>query len=292
MFSIHSGVSKSIRDIRMHFRSFRKCTFFCFAMLFLFISMISCSSHKIKPDVSAEERMALAIKMFEKKHYLDAKTQFRIITLSNSGSSIADKAQFYLAECHFYLKEYILSASEYERLIKVYPNSEYVDDAKYKLGFSYYNLSPKYSLDQEYTQKAIQEFQEFLEDYHSSPLAAQVSEKLYQTREKLARKVYSAAEQYRKMGFYEAASVYFQKVLENYYDSSFGPKAQYWLGECYKKLQKNSEAMEAFATFLIKYPKHELAAKATERLAGLREASTKNVSGSKEAESANASTKP
>ncbi len=276
----------------MHFRLFCKSAFFHLALLFLFIAFISCGSHKIRPDVSAEERMALAIKMFEKRHYLDAKTQFRIITLSNSGSNIADKAQFYLAECHFYLKEYILAASEYERLIKVYPNSEYVDDAKFKLGFSYYNLSPKYSLDQEYTQKAIKEFQEFLEDYHSSPLAPQVSEKLYQTREKLARKVYSAAEQYRKMGFYEAASIYFLKVLESYYDSSYGPKAQYWLGECYKKLEKNAEAVEAFSTFLSKYPKHELAARAREKLAELKEMPKKSVIGPKETESASASSKP
>ncbi len=277
----------------MYFRLVRKSTLLSLAVLYTFIYLTSCSSHKIRPDVSAEERLAIALKMFEKRHYLDAKTQFRIITLSNSGSNIADKAQFYLGECHFYLKEYILAASEYERLIKVYPNSEYVDDAKYKLGVSYYNLSPKYSLDQEYTHKAIREFQEFLEDYHSSPLAPQVSEKLYQTREKLARKVYSAAEQYRKMGYYEAASIYFQKVLEGYYDSSFGPKAQYWLGECYRKLEKRSEALEAFTTFLNKYPKHELAAKAKERLAELRrDSSTKNAGGAKEAESASALSKP
>ena len=131
----------------------------------------SCSRSKIKPNATLEERMEEGMRLFEKGNYYDAKTQFRIVTLSHSGSLIADKAQFHYAECHFNMKEYILSGSEYERLIKVYPNSEYVDDAKYKLGLSYFKLSPKYALDQEYTLLGIVHFQEFLEDYQYSPIS-------------------------------------------------------------------------------------------------------------------------
>jgi len=240
------------------------------SVLFALI-LIACSSNKLNANMPAEERMKVAIKMFEKKHYLDAKTQFRIITLSHSGSTIADKAQFYLAECHFYLKEYILAASEYQRLIKTFPNSEYVDDAKYKLGLSYYKLSPKYSLDQEYTLKAIQEFQEFLEDYHNSPLAPEVQEKLVEARTKLAHKVYSAAEQYRKMGICKSAIIYYDLVLERYYDSKYAPKALYWSGECYRKLNEYKQALDIFQEFVTKYPKNELAQKANQRIKELKE---------------------
>ena len=101
-------------------------------LLFLFI-IVSCGRQKIRSDIPVEERLNIALKMFEKRDYFDAKSQFRIITLSFSGNTLADKAQFYLAECHFFLKEYIISASEYERLIKVYPASEFVDDANTNL---------------------------------------------------------------------------------------------------------------------------------------------------------------
>lgn len=264
-------------------------------LLWLFVctlAIISCSKNKIRPNATADERIALALKMFEKKHYLDAKTHFRVITLSNSGSNFADKAQYYLGECHYYLKEYILAASEYERLIKVYPNSEYVDDSKYKLGLCYFNLSPKYSLDQEYTLKALKELQEFLEDFHSSQLEPQVSEKLYQVREKLAHKIYAAAEQYRRLGFYDSAIIYYQKVLESYFDSSYGPKSQFWVGECYKKLGKNAEAIEAFSSFIDKYPRHDLASKAKNRVIELKEASVIDVKSAKKTAEAEASRQP
>ena len=235
-------------------------------LLLIFIFIISCGRQKIRSDIPVEERLKIAIKMFDKRDFFDAKTQFRIITLSFSGNTLADKAQFYLAECHFYLKEYIISASEYERLIKVYPGSEYVDDAKYKLGLSYYELSPKSSLDQEYTIKAITEFQEFLEDYYSSSLVPEVEGKLLEAKNKLAQKTFDAADQYRKMSYYTAAIIYFSKVLENYYDSIYAPQAQYWLGECYRKLDNLTDARDAFNMFVKKYPKHEMIGKVRKKL--------------------------
>ena len=235
-----------------------------------FIFIISCGSQNIRPDLPMEERMDLALKMFEKGDYYNAKTQFRVITLSHSGSTIADKAQFYLAECHYYMKEYILSASEYERLIRVYPNSEYMDDSKYKVGMSYFKLSPKYSLDQVYTLRAVQHFQEFLEDYHTSSLVPEVTQKLQEARDKLARKVYASAEQYRKMGISTSAIIYYNMVLEKYYDSVYAANSQYGIAECNRKLHNYSESVEAFNTFIEKYPQHKLVKNAKEKVEKLQ----------------------
>lgn len=228
--------------------------------------LAGCSSNKLPSDLDADERMKAAVEFFEKGKYFDAKTQFRILTLSYGGTTVADKAQFYLAECHFNLKEYILSAAEYERLIKLYPSSQYVDDAKYKLGLSYFELSPKYSLDQEYTQLAIQHFQEFLEEYHNSDLVSQVEKMLLETRNKLAHKKYSSAEQYRKMGEYRAAIIYYNMVLSDYYDTEYAAKAQYYVGECYRKQKEYSDSVREFALFIDKYPKHEWFPDAQEKL--------------------------
>lgn len=240
-------------------------TFFLFSLAAL-IALTACSSHKLKANLPLKERMDLADSYFAKKRFLDAKDQYRIITLSYSGSRQADKAQFFLAECHFFTKEYIIAASEYERLIKVYPNSEYVDDAKYKLGFSYFKLSPKYALDQEYTQKAIREFQEFLEEFRSSPLVPTVEKQLLECRNKLALKVFAAAEQYRRMQYWEAAVIYYNMVLDQYYDSVYAPKAQFYLADCQRRIGNFNEAANEFKRFVEKYPKHELAGKASDQL--------------------------
>ncbi|MBN1541875.1 outer membrane protein assembly factor BamD [candidate division KSB1 bacterium] len=233
--------------------------------------MGACSSKKISGDLTLEERMNTALELFNKKKYLDARTQFRVITLSHSGSNLADQAQFYLAECHFKLKEYILSAAEYDRLLKVYPKSDYVDDAKYKLGLSYYELSPKYALDQEYTLQAISHFQEFLEEYHTSEFVPQVEKMLREARGKLARKIFAAGEQYRKMGEHGAAILYFEMLLEKYYDSKYAPQAHYWIGECYRKQKRYDKAVSEFEQFLQRYPSHEYVNRAQANLADARD---------------------
>lgn len=234
-----------------------------------------CGGSRLRANMTLEERMASAVKLFEKKDYLEAKNQFRVITLSYSGSNLADQAQFYLGECHYGMKEYILAGSEYERLLKVYPNSDWVDDAKYKLGMSYYKLSPKYSLDQDYTEKAIREFQEFLEEYHRSDLVPQVQARLQECRDKLAHKVYAAAEQYYKLGYYDAAAVYYNLTLDNHYDSSYSPMAQFYLADCYRRIGKMDEAKEAFAKMVEKYPQHGLTSRARERLQQITAAAAK-----------------
>ncbi len=224
---------------------------------FMILFSFSCAQKKLKANATLEERMADGMRLFEKGNYFDAKTQFRIVTLSHSGSLIADKAQFYLGECHYNMKEYILSASEYERLIKVYPSSEYVDDAKYKLGMSYYQLSPKYALDQEYTMQSIMHFQEFLEDYHTSDLVPEVEKYLLEARHKLAEKIFSSAEIYRKMSYYNSAKIYYNKVMEEYYDTEFAPKSLYWIGECNRRDDAYPQAFVALDEFIQKYPGHE-----------------------------------
>jgi outer membrane protein assembly factor BamD (BamD/ComL family) len=132
-----------------------------------------------------------------------------------------------------------------------------VDDAKYKLGMSYYKLSPKYALDQEYTMQSITHFQEFLEDYHTSDLVPEVEKYLLEARHKLAEKVYSSAEIYRKMAYYHSAKIYYNKVMEEFYDTEFAPKSLFWIGECNRKDDAFSEAFEAFDEFIQKYPDHE-----------------------------------
>ncbi|MDZ7338578.1 MAG: outer membrane protein assembly factor BamD [candidate division KSB1 bacterium] len=215
----------------------------------------SCAKQKIRPNLTAEERLALAKQMFAKEDYLDAKQQLLVLTLSFQGSAVADEAQFYLAECHYRLKEYVLAISEYERLLKSYPNSPYVDDAEYKIGMSYFKLSPSSGLDQENAHKAIEHFQRFLEDYPDSPLKKEVEANLQACRNKLAKKDYDNGVLYRKMGYFDSALIYFDSVLANYYDTPYGDKALFWKGECLLKLNRRKEAQEAFASYAQRYPR-------------------------------------
>lgn len=226
----------------------------------------ACGSTKIRANMTTEERLAYAEKLFKNGDYLDAQTQLRIIILNAPGSTVVDRAQFLLAECHFKTKEYILAAAEYEKLVRLYTRSEYLDDAQYKIGLCHYELSPKADLDQKYTILAINEFQRFLEDYPDSPLVPEVSAKLEASREKLAKKEYNTATLYRRMAFYESALISYEEVLGSYYDTRFAEPALYHKAECLIKLERPEEAISSLRLLLEKYPKTNFRERAQELL--------------------------
>lgn len=237
-------------------------------IIFFLIVIIfgSCSRKSIKLNLSPEERMARAEKIFQDGDYLDAKTEFRIIILNFPGGSLSDKAQFYLADCHYHLKEYILAGEEFKKLIRAYPNSEYVDDAQFKIAMSNYKLSPKPLLDQNYTEKAIEEFQRFLEDYPNSDLVPEANKYMKKSREKLGDKNFRIAESYRKRAIFRSAIIYYDYVLDNYYDTPFAEKSLWEKAECYRELGDKAQAEKFYKLYLEKYPKNSKAEKAKDLL--------------------------
>ncbi|MBN1350084.1 outer membrane protein assembly factor BamD [candidate division KSB1 bacterium] len=249
----------------------------------------ACGGHKIKGNPSARERFKIARNMFEDEDYLDAKTQFRIITLSYQGSTLMDSAQYYLGECHFHLKEYILAAAEYQKLVKMFPHSQLIDDAQYKAAVCEYQLSPKYSLDQENTQKAIRGFQQFLEEYPTSEYREVATKRLDELRTKLARKEYEAGIIYYKMSYFDAAIVYFQSVIDKYYDTKYSPGAIFWKGQSLFKLNRLDEATELFEYFISKYDQHKLTSKARTMLREIARKKLDMLSNSQKVEPENVS---
>ena len=245
--------------------------------LFLVSLTTSCSKQKINlRSMSPEDQFEYAKKYFDDEDYLKAKTQFTIVLLNNTGNRITEKAQFYLAETYFKLKEYVLAIAEYQKLIRSMPQSDYVDDAYYKIGLCYYELAPGYALDQEYTQKAIAQFEQFLDDYPTSDLAPEVQEKLDISRKKLAKKEFKAGELYRKMGYYKAAVISFDAVLKDYDQLGFSDSALYWKGECYRKMKDFNEARTAFLELVKSYPDSDWAAKGRQKLKRIQDEAAKS----------------
>ncbi|MFO7890900.1 MAG: outer membrane protein assembly factor BamD [bacterium] len=230
------------------------------------ILVFGCSGNKINySQLTPEQQLVAAKKLFEKEKYYTAQDRFRMIVIRNPGNVIVEEAQFYLAESYFYEQKYVMAIEEYEKLIRSLPNSPYIDDAYYKVGLCYYELSPGYALDQEYTYKAISQFNNFLVKYPDSELKNKVLEKLQDCHKKLAKKVYKTAELYRKMNYLRAAVISYKDVLEEYGDTEFVPNALYWLVICNLKMNNIEEAKKYYNQLTTSYSKTVWAKRAEEQ---------------------------
>lgn len=225
-------------------------------ILFFFIALnlMNCGGRRNIARMPTEERFAYAKELYEKGKYFDAKTQFQILILNNPGSSIVDEAQYYFADCYFHQNEFITAAAEFEKLISLYPRSDFVDDAQYKVCLSYYELSPKASLDQKYTFSAIDALQQLLEEHPQSDYIPDATQKLQDLRSKLAKKEYNAGDQYRRFGYFESAIISFDEVLRIYFDTKYAGDAYYWKAYCQFRIGNYDEAKLTLQTLLSKFP--------------------------------------
>ncbi len=146
-----------------------------------------------------------------------------------------------------------------------------MDDSRFKTGLCYEKLSPGYGLDQDYTIKAISQYQQFMDDYPESDLRAEAEKHLSLCREKLAKKEYMTGELYRKMGYDSSAVISFDAVLENYQDTSFSDDALFWKARCLMKLKRAPDAKQVYQLLIASFPESPNAQKAGKILAEMAE---------------------
>lgn len=205
--------------------------------LFLF----GCSTHKQETISDYTTYFDKGKAAYDKKKWDKAIENFSLVVLNSPGGELTDDAQYYLGECNFNKKEYLLAISEYQRLTERYTYSPLVENAYYKIALSYYRLAPKYQLEQENSLKALQNFQDFIDAFPNSKYQKDSEEKIQEIRNRLARKLFESGRLYRKMQIWDSAIIYFDKMLEDYYDSEWVTEAKIEKALCYIKLRKFDE---------------------------------------------------
>jgi outer membrane protein assembly factor BamD len=243
-----------------------KKTFIFSSLIYIILSVFiyGCSSSEgsdIKTD-DPEQAFRTAKRKYDDKDYLEAIDDFSLIKVKFPGTSVSDKAQFYLADSYYQREEYILAAYEFEGMLKNYPLSPLLPETRYKLGLCYFNLSPKYSLDQEFTHYAVEELELYIELYPEDKNVRDAEKKLNELKNKLAYKNYRTGILYMKMDDYKAAALYFKSVYEEYVDSEWADDAMLGEAEALINAKKNDEAKRVLERFRRLFPKSTLKSKA------------------------------
>ncbi|MEJ2194769.1 MAG: outer membrane protein assembly factor BamD [Ignavibacteriaceae bacterium] len=229
--------------------------------LLIFISIVilgwGCSSSVDTVNLSPEDRLQNAIKLYEDGDDEEAVKEFEAILLQYSGSSIVDDAQYYLAQTRFLRQEYILAAYEFSKLIKNMPASTFVADSQFMLAECYYELSPNYNLDQTYTVKAIGEYQAFLDFFPLNEKVHKAEDRIKELNIKLAEKDFTIANIYEKLDYYTASMKYYDQVVETYHDTKYAPKALFRKIMLLMEREREDEALTEMKKFILLFPDDE-----------------------------------
>ena len=117
-------------------------------------------------------------------------------------------------------------------------------------------------LDQTDLQKAIDLLQDFLMDFPESELVPDAKTYLSLARTRMAQKFFNAAMVYERIGAWEAAKIYYQKVVDEYSDTKQASQAAYHRALMEMKQRNYSTAREQFEAFVATFPDHKLAPEA------------------------------
>lgn len=221
------------------------------SMIALF--MVGCASTVDTTNMNAEEHFEYAMGLYNEEDYEKSINEFQAILLQFPGNQISDDAQYYLGMSYYKSGQYLLAAYEFSKLIRDIPASDFVDDSQFMLAESYFQLSPPYPLDQAYTNKAIEEFQAFIDFFPTDKRVKEAEEKIKELNTKLAEKEYMDAFIYERMEYYNAAVKYYTNVTEKFHDTKYAPLASYRKIKILLQLNKKDEALKEINVFLARY---------------------------------------
>ena len=222
------------------------------SMIVVFILVIStlffnCSQTHLTASGKAESFFKKAEEYFKKEKWDKAIENYNLVVLNNPGSDIADDAQYKIGVCHMKKKEYILAIGEFEELTRRYQYSDLYDDARFKIARCYYLLSPKYYHDQTNTYKALEKLQEFIEDFPESEYRQEAEKMFTELRKKLATKLFETGKLYKKLHAWDSAVIYYNAVIEQYYDLPIADSARIEKAYCLIQQERYEDAQNLLA---------------------------------------------
>lgn len=231
-----------------------------YLLIISFIAFVSCTNKYVKmaKKGSIAEKDSAAVYFFNKKNYETAMPILEELLGVYRGTARYQKILYFYAYCKYGLGDYITSAFYFEEFVKQFPASELTEDAQFMVANCYRAMSADYMLDQSETQKAIEAYEFFIEQYPMSPRVEKAEAYIRELRNKLMIKAFEQANLYYKIGYYKSAVIAFKNFISDYPGSPFREEAAYKMIKSsleYAKLSIESKQLERFENTLDLYQK-------------------------------------
>lgn len=209
---------------------------------FAFFALSACNRQQDLALKSADKDYILKVanEKFEKKKWTDALALYERLSNLVAGTDDAPNVVYNSAYANYYDKNYKLAGHQFKNFSVTFPQDKRAEDAAYMSALCYYEGSMDYNLDQSSTELAINEMQNFLNNYPNSERSKNIDQLIDELTYKLEFKAYENAKQYYKMADYKAASTAFENVLDDFPSTKLRSKIYDYLLKSKYELAVNS----------------------------------------------------
>jgi outer membrane protein assembly factor BamD len=238
---------------------------FFLPMVLLSTILFSCSEfNKALKEKDVDKKYAKAVEYYNAEEYHKSMALFEELIGLTRGTSRAEDTYYYYAMCHFYVKDYYLGNYYLNSFCKTFATSTKAESCLFNAAYCSYKLSPEFSLDQQDTKSAVDQFQLFLDTYPKSALRDSANHMIDFMNSKVERKTYENARLYYQTEKYKAAVTALTKFLQEYPGSSHAEEGRFLIVKSYflfaegsieeKKLERYRSASESYLTFATAFP--------------------------------------
>lgn len=210
-----------------------------FALSVLFVS---CRTEQQKAMASADKNFILKVanEKFAKKKWNDAIALYERLPKLVAGTDDAPNVVFNAAYANYYNKNYKLAGSQFKNFSLSFQQDKRREEAAYMSALCYYEGSMDYNLDQSNTESAINELQEFINNFPNSDRSKNINQLIEELSYKLELKAFENARQYHKMGDFKAANVAFENVLDDFPGTKLRPRIYDYIMKSRYRLAQHS----------------------------------------------------
>jgi outer membrane protein assembly factor BamD len=246
----------------------RPIFFLAFSLVAL---LFSCKSEfeKIRSSGDADRILKTANEYYGQKKWQKAQTLYEIVLPTLKGSLSSEQVYYKYAWTQYNLNNFILGNYYFQNFANTYTNSPLREECQFMAAKCHYNLSPSYKLEQGYTEKALDDFQIFVNTYPTSQRVAECNGLIDELRRKQEKKAFEEGVLYYKMRQYQSALISFDNMLKDFPESPdveqtryLVVKSAYLLAEnsvVSKKRERYDIVLKKCQEFLAKHPKSKSA---------------------------------
>lgn len=210
------------------------------------IALLFCSCGgkytRLLKSTNNELKYKAANEYYDKKQWSKAQELYNSVMSYMRGTPRYETMYYRYAYCAFNQKDYMNAEQLFKTFSDNFPTSQYLEEISFNRAFCFYKQSPRPELDQTPTQKAMATYQEYVNTYPNAPRVAQANDYIKACMYKLEEKEFLGCKLYYDMGYYKAAHVTFQLLMDDYPQSIHTDKyLLYSLEAMYKYATKSFE---------------------------------------------------
>ncbi len=201
-------------------------------------------------------KLTKANEYYDKGQYQHANTLYESLVPVMKNTRNYEPMYYRYAYTYYYMKDFLSASYHFKNFVEAFPSSKDADEVEYMYGLSLYKMSPKSSLDQTNTERAMEAMQDYINRHPESGRVTEANRYIDECRQKLEEKEAAAAKLYYNIGQYKASSVCYKQVMRNYPESAQSDYYQYMTVKAWYKYATESipdKQEERYATAINAY---------------------------------------